>query len=178
MTQRSENVLKTALGKCFRCDDPPTLSVEFFLFALVFLNRMSVGGAGRAVREMGHTWARVCPRINAPLPHSLGDSLHADTLTDFWHFNGVLFVCGGTFQHVWLSYVNTQPFTYTTDYWLHTPLLIVFTSVNKYILLFFISTLSPFCYELPVRDTVRAYPKWWYTFCCLLGRMNQRELEK
>jgi hypothetical protein len=60
----------------------------------------------------------------------------------------VLFVCGGTFQHVSLSYVNTQPFTYTTDYWLHTPLLIVFTSVNKYILLFFISTLSPFCYEL------------------------------
>ena len=52
------------------CDDPPTLSAEFFLFALVFLNRKSVGGAGRVVREMGHSWARVCPRINAPLPHS------------------------------------------------------------------------------------------------------------
>jgi hypothetical protein len=31
-----------------------------------------VGGAGRVIREMGHTWARVCPRINAPFPHSLG----------------------------------------------------------------------------------------------------------
>ena len=32
----------------------PLLSAEFFLFALVFLNRMSVGGAGRVVSKMGH----------------------------------------------------------------------------------------------------------------------------
>lgn len=36
-------------------------SDKLFLSALVFPNRMSVGGAGRIVCEMGHTLAQVCP---------------------------------------------------------------------------------------------------------------------
>ena len=98
------------------CEDPPTLSAEFFLFALVFLNRMLVGGAGRVVSEMGHTWAQVCPRINAPLPHSLRRlSMQTQTYFGCGIFVAIWFVCVGTFQHPSLSHVYTRPLTYTTD---------------------------------------------------------------
>ena len=95
------------------CDDPPTLSAVFFLFALVFLIRMLAGGAGRVVSNMGHTWARVCPGINTPLPHSLRRLSPCRHTSRFglwhfclpWHLSTPLII---TCMHATL--------TYTTDY--------------------------------------------------------------
>ena len=86
LTYRLENVW---------CDDPPTLSAESFLFALVFLNRMSVGGAGRVISEMGRPGVSQDKFTFPPFKEkTLSMQTHCWILVV-----AVLFVCFGTFQH-------------------------------------------------------------------------------
>jgi hypothetical protein len=113
------------------CDDPPTLSDELFVLALVFLNRMSVGRARRVVSKIRHTWAQVCPGDKYTFPHR-----HCC----FWlsQFGASLcLVYFGTSQHPSLSpYMHTSTHLH---YWLHTPLLVYSL---LYLMFFFICALS------------------------------------
>lgn len=68
-----------------------------YFSALVFPNRMFVGGAGRVVCEMGHTLAQMCPG-NKYFPPYFEETLRADMLFLLGHF-GTLLIYFGTSQH-------------------------------------------------------------------------------
>jgi hypothetical protein len=159
------------------CDAPPTLSALFFLFVLVFLIRMSVGGAGSVVSQIAG--------INTPLPHSYqnisgrswerrqpngwdkytSSPFIEETLSIQTHclILVVSFLWFGLASFNTPHYHIMQPLTYT-DY-THTHHCLLVYRLPKLInisLLFLISMLSPFCYRLWVGSwQVGAHPGSW-----------------